>query len=276
MGQRGEFAGKMNKLGIIAGDGSFPVILAEAAKDSGYLIIVVAHNGITSPDIEKVADKTIWINLGQLSKMIDYFKKEGVKEAIMAGGVSKKFMFKDIRPDLRAISLLFRLKDKKDDTILRAIAGELEKDGIRVSEATAFIKSILAGHGVLTHNKPTDEELKDIEFGMEMAKGVGRLDIGQCIVVKNRAVLAVEAVEGTDETIRRGGRFANGGAVVIKICKTGQDMRFDLPTIGTNTIETMKEVNARVLAVEAGKTIILEKDKLIRAADEAGICVVGV
>ncbi|MDD5434513.1 MAG: UDP-2,3-diacylglucosamine diphosphatase LpxI [Nitrospira sp.] len=266
----------MEKLGIIAGDGSFPVIIAEAAKNSGYSIIVVAHNGLTSPDIERVADKTFWVNLGQLSKTIDSFKKEGVKEAIMAGGVSKKFMFKDVRPDLRAISLLFRLKDKKDDTILRAIAGELEKDGIKVSEATAFVKSILAEQGVMTANKPADEEMKDIEFGFEMAKGIGRLDIGQCIVVKNRAVLAVEAVEGTDETIRRGGKFANGGAVVIKICKPGQDLRFDLPTIGTNTIETMKEVNARVLAIEAGMTIILEKEKLIRLADEAGISVVGI
>lgn len=266
----------MEKLGIIAGDGTFPVILAEAAKNNGYSIIVVAHNGLTSPDIEKVADKTFWVNLGQLSKTIDSFKKEGVKEAIMAGGVSKKFMFKDIRPDLRAISLLFRLKDKKDDTILRAIAGELEKDGIKVSEATAFVKSILAEQGVMTTNKPAGEELKDIEFGFEMAKGIGRLDIGQCIVVKNRAVLAVEAVEGTDETIRRGGKFANGGAVVIKICKPGQDLRFDLPTIGTNTIETMKEVNARVLAIEAGMTVILEKEKLIRLADEAGISVVGI
>lgn len=264
------------KLGIIAGDGSFPVILAEAAKNNGYSIIVAAHNGITSPDIEKIADKTFWFNLGQLSKMIDSFKKEGVREAIMAGGISKKFMFKDVRPDLRSISLLFRLKDRKDDTILRAIAGEFEKDGIRIAEATAYITSILAEKGVMTRSKPTDEEHKDIEFGMEMAKEIGRLDIGQCIVVKDRAVLAVEAVEGTDETIRRGGRFANGGAVVIKICKPGQDLRFDLPTIGTNTIETMKEVNASVLAVEAGLTIILEQEKLIRSADEAGIVVVGI
>ncbi|MBI5193087.1 MAG: UDP-2,3-diacylglucosamine diphosphatase LpxI [Nitrospirae bacterium] len=264
------------KLGIIAGDGSFPVILAEAAKNSGYSIIVAAHNGITSPDIEKAADKTFWFNLGQLSKMIDSFKKEGVREAIMAGGVSKKFMFKDVRPDLRSISLLFRLKDRKDDTILRAIAGEFEKDGIKIGEATAYITSILAEKGVMTNSKPTDEEQKDIEFGMEMAKGIGRLDIGQCIIVKNRAVLAVEAVEGTDETIRRGGRFADGGATVVKICKPGQDLRFDLPTIGTNTIETMKEVNARVLAVESGMTIILEKEKLIRSADEAGICVIGI
>lgn len=263
------------KLGIIAGDGRFPVIIAEAAKNSGYTIIVAAHNGITSPDIEKSVDKTFWFNLGQLSKMIDSFKKEGIKEAIMAGGISKKFMFKDVRPDLRAISLLFRLKDRKDDTILRAIAGEFEKDGIRICEATAYVTSILAEKGVLTKSKPTDEEQKDIDFGMEMARGVGRLDIGQCIVVKDRAVLAVEAVEGTDETIRRGGRFVNGGAVVVKICKPGQDLRFDLPTIGNNTIETMKEVNARVLAIESGLTIILEKENLIRSADEAGICVVG-
>lgn len=264
------------KLGIIAGDGSLPVILAGAAKDIGYSVIVVAHKGITSPEIEKVADKTYWVNVGQLSKLIESFKKEGVKEAVMAGGVSKKFMFKDVRPDLRALSLLFRIKDRKDDTILRAIAGELEKEGIRINEATAYIKSVLAEKGVMTSGKPADEEWKDIEFGMEMAKEVGRLDIGQCIVVKNRAVLSVEAVEGTDETIRRGGMFANGGAVVVKICKPGQDIRFDLPTIGTNTIKTMQEVNARVLAIEAGMTIILEKDSLIKNADEAGIVVVGI
>ena len=264
------------KLGIIAGDGRFPVILAEETKKNGYTIIAVAHTGLTSQDIEKVADRTHWIKIGEMSRLIDILKGEGITEAIMAGGVSKKFMFRDIKPDLRALSILFRIKDRKDDTILRALADELRKDGIIINEATAYIKSILAQKGTLTKKGPSGEDFGDIDFGMKIAREIGRLDIGQCLVVKNRAVLAVEAIEGTDETIRRGGRLANGGSVVIKICKPGQDTRFDLPTVGPTTINTMKEVDARVLAVEAGMTVMIDREFMIEEADKAGISIVGI
>ena len=264
------------KLGIIAGDGRFPVIIAEAAKSNGYTTIVVAHSGLSSKEIEKAGERTYWINIGELSKLIDIFKREGITEAVMAGGISKKFMFSDIRPDLRVISLLLKIKDRSDDTILRALADELRKDGIVINEATAYIKSILAQKGTLTRRGPSGEDFGDIDFGMKIAREIGRLDIGQCLVVKNRAVLAVEAIEGTDETIRRGGRLANGGSVVIKICKPGQDTRFDLPTVGPTTINTMKEVDARVLAVEAGMTVMIDREFMIEEANKAGISIVGI
>ena len=264
------------KLGIIAGDGRFPVILAASARENGFSVVAVAHTGLSSQDIEKVAERTHWINVGEVSRLVEIFKSEGITEAIMAGGVSKGLMFRNIKPDLRALSLLFKLKDRKDDTILRALANELEKEGIMIREATTYVKSILAGDEVLTRHAPSEEEWRDIAFGMKIAKEIGRLDIGQCIVVKQCAVLAVEAIEGTDEAIRRGGRLANGGAVVVKICKPGQDIRFDLPTIGPGTIETMKEVAAQVLAVEAGMTVVIDREMMIESADAAGIAVVGI
>lgn len=264
------------KLGIIAGDGKFPIIIAEAARDNGYTVIAVAHTDITSQEIEKAADSAYWIKLGQMSKLIDTLKSEGVSEAVMAGGISKRLMFSNIMPDLRALSLLAGLKDKKDDTILRAIAGELEKEGIKINAATAYVKTILADSGAMTKREPTHEEWSDIRFGTEMAKEIGRLDIGQCVVVKNLSVIAVEAVEGTDEAILRGGKLANGGAVIIKICKPGQDIRFDLPTVGLATIKSMKETDARILAVEAGMTIMIDKGETLKYADEAGISVVGI
>lgn len=265
-----------NKLGIIAGDGRFPVIIAEGVRNNGYTTIVIAYSGLTSQDIEKFSDKTYWIKIGELSRLIKILKKEDVTEAIMAGGVSKKFIFSYVKPDLRALSLLLRLKDRKDDTILRALAEELEGEGITINEATSYIKPILAEHGTLTKREPTSEEWNDIEFGRDIAREIGRLDVGQCVVVKNRAVLAIEAIEGTDETIRRGGRLGNHGAVIVKIRKPGQDIRFDLPTVGPDTIKSMREVDASVLAVEAGMTVMIDRDSAIRAADEAGITVVGI
>lgn len=268
--------GLQKKLGIIAGDGRFPVILVKAAKVSGYSTIAIAHTGLSSLDIEKAAEKTYWIHIGEISKLINIFKKEEVSEVVMAGGISKKFLFSDVKPDLRAISLLLKIKDRNDDTILRALAKELEKEGIITNEAIAYIRSILAENGTFTKRTPTKEEWSDIEFGMKVAKDIGRLDIGQCVVVKNRAVLAVEAIEGTDEVIRRGGMFASGGAVVIKVCKPGQDTRFDLPTVGPNTINSMKEVDARVLAVEAGMTVMIDREFMIEEANRAGISIVGI
>lgn len=266
----------MMKLGIISGDGKFPAIIAEAAKKGGWTIIAVAHTGLTSPDIEKTADKIYRVKLGQLSELINILKKEGVTEAVMAGGVSKRLLFTNFMPDSRALALLSGLTDRKDDTILRAIAGELEKEGITVNAATSYVKTILADKGTLTKTGPSDNELEDIRFGTTMAKEIGRLDIGQCVIVKDRAVIAVEAVEGTDETILRGGRLANGGAVVIKVCKPEQDTRFDLPTVGPTTIACMIETKARVLAVEAGLTVMIDKDRMLKSAEEAGISVVGI
>ncbi len=263
------------RLGIIAGSGSLPVILAGSARKMGYYVSVIAHQGLTSSSIEEEADSTTWIKIGQLSKLIRRLKREDIAQVVMAGSVSKRLLFSQIRPDIRALALLTRLKDKNDDTILRGLAEELEKEGFQVCSASFFISPLIAPEGRIGKHEPTLEEWKDIRFAFPMAKEIGRLDIGQCIVVKDQAVLAVETIEGTDETIKRGGKFARG-AIVIKICKPGQDMRFDLPTIGPTTIQVMKEVGARVLAVEAGMTIILDRDITVKEADMNGISIVGI
>jgi len=264
------------RLGIIAGKGKFPLLIAEEARKRGYTTLVVAHTGLTSGEIEGIADRVHWIKIGEMNRLIKILQEEGVTEAVMAGGVSKRFMFQDVEPDSRALSLLFRIEDRKDDTILRAVAEELEREGISIHGATEYVQSILADRGVLTKTGPGDEEWRDIEFGMEMARNIGRLDIGQCVVVKDRAVLAVEAIEGTDEAILRGGRLAGSGAVVAKCCKPGQDIRFDLPTVGPGTIDAMRGVSARVLAIEAGMTIMIDRESMIESANRAGISIVGI
>ncbi len=194
----------------------------------------------------------------------------------MAGKVPKSLLFKSkVIPDLRAVKLLFSLKDKSDDSILLAIAKELEKDGIKLLNTADFSSSLMTPEGILTDERLSENEWKDIAFGWKIAKEIGRLDIGQTVVVKDQAVMAVEAIEGTDEAILRGGKLAGEGAVVVKVAKPKQDMRFDVPVVGMNTLKSMIEVNARVLAIEAGKSILLQRKKVIKEADEAGVSVVG-
>lgn len=266
----------MKRIGLIAGNGTFPIEFAKAAKRKGLTVVAVAHEGETMRELEQVADSVFWIKVGQLGRLIKIFKEQGVADALMAGGIKKTRLFGGAMPDLRGAALLARMLYKKDDSILRAVAAELESEGITVRESTLFLDDILAPAGVLTRRRPTKDEQKDIKFGWYMAKEIGRLDIGQTVVVKGQAVLAVEAIEGTDEAIRRGGGLGNGGAVVVKVCKPHQDLRFDLPAAGIQTIKTMAEVNASCLAVEAGKTIILERDAVVKEADSLGIAIVGV
>lgn len=265
----------MEGIGLIAGDGNFPIILSNGLREKGKKVIAVGLENITSPALENGVESLHWIKVGQLGRLIKIFKKEGINRVVMAGKVSKTFMFKDIRPDLRAISLYLKLKDRKDDTLLLGIVSELEKEGIKVEEPTRYVPHLLAEKGVITKRKPKKEELKDIEFGWPIAKEMGRLDIGQTVVVKDRAVLAVEAIEGTDAAIRRAGDLGRGGIVVIKVAKPKQDMRFDAPVIGLNTIRTLKEAKAAALCVEAGKTILLEKEDMIKLADKEKICIIG-
>lgn len=266
----------MHKIGLIAGNGLFPLEFARAAKAKGLEVIVVAHEGETTPEIEQIADRVFWIRVGQLGKLINFFKEQGVKDALMAGGIKKTHLFSDVRPDLKGAALLARMAYNKDDQILRAVARDLEDEGITVRESTLLLDNLLAPAGVLTKRKPSKDERIDISFGWQMAKEIGRLDIGQTVVVKNRAVLAVEAVEGTDQAIRRGGSLGREGAVIVKVCKPQQDLRFDLPATGMQTIETMKEVKASCLAIEAGKTIILEQEKVVQAANRAGIAIMAI
>ncbi|MEW6683070.1 MAG: UDP-2,3-diacylglucosamine diphosphatase LpxI [Nitrospirota bacterium] len=265
----------LRKLGLIAGNGRFPVLFADAAKQAGFAVTAVAHRGETPDVLDQHVDDVRWIKVGQLGHMIEHFKSAGVETVVMAGGIKKTRMFTEYRPDWRAVKVLARLRHLKDDVLLRAVADELESEGITVGDATRYLPSLIAEAGVLT-TAPSREQWEDVRFGAEMVRTVGRLEIGQCVVVKNRTVLAVEAIEGTDEAIRRGGRLAHGGAVVVKMAKPEQDLRFDIPAVGPNTIASMQEVGAAVLAVEAGKTLMLDKADLLEAARKAGISVVGI
>lgn len=261
-------------LGIVAGGGQFPLLCAKAARNLGRRVFAVAHHGETDERLGGEVDGITWIHLGQLGKLIKALKGAGVRETVFAGSIGKKRIFQDIRPDIRGIALWGRLRGRLDDEILRAVARELETDGIKVIPSTVFLQELLAPPGVLTRKSPTHAQEKDISFGWGLAKAVGHLDIGQCLVVKDRTVLAVEAIEGTDQAIARAGELGGPGAVVIKISKPRQDLRFDLPTVGHATIEGMARIRAAVLAIEAGKTLFFDRDEAVALADSKGIAIV--
>lgn len=266
----------MRKLGLIAGNGKFPLIFAEQAKREGVCLIAVAHRGETSEEIEKVVDQVTWVCVGELGKIIRTFHQAGVKEAVMAGGIRKVKLFSNFRPDLRGAAFLARVRSREDDKLLRGVTEELEGEGIRVLESTIFLSRIIPTEGVLTRRSPAREQWEDVHFGFQVAKEIGRLGIGQGVVVKGRIVLAVEAAEGTDAAIRRGGDLGKEGFVVVKVSKPQQDLRFDVPTVGIETIKVLHESGGAVLAVEAGKTILLEQEELLQEADRLGIAVVAV
>lgn len=266
----------MKKLGLIAGNGKFPLIFAEEAKRAGYRLIAVAHRGETDPAIARHVDEVTWIYVGQLGRMIDTFRGAQVTEAVMAGGIRKVKLFGNFRPDWRGARFLARIKSREDDVLLRGVADELAQEGVRILESTLCVPHIISTEGVLTQTKPGPQEWADIRMGFQTAKEIGRLGIGQTVVVKNQVVVAVEAVEGTDAAIERAGVLAKSGCVVVKVSKPQQDLRFDVPAVGSDTVDCLHRAGATVLAVEAGKTILLEKEKLLRQADEWRIAVVGV
>lgn len=263
------------RIGIIAGNGRFPVIFADNARKMGLHVSAVAHEGETDPELERHVDRIHWVKIGQLNKLINAFKDDGVRNVVMLGGIKKTHIYSNARPDFRVLALATKLALWKDDDILRALAAELERDGITICESTFGLEGILVTEGPLTARRPTKKEWIDIRYGWDVAKETGRLDIGQCVVIKDRVVVAVEAVEGTDEAIKRGGALAKDGAVVVKRSKPQQDLRFDLPAVGPRTIEVMQSVKASVLAVEAGRSVMLDREQLISQADAAGIAVVG-
>lgn len=261
-------------IGIIAGGGQFPLMVAEAAKARGLRTVAVAHHGETEPVLSEKVDKIFWIKLGQLGHLIKAFRTEGVKNVIMAGSITKKRMFENLRPDFKGLAIMTKLAVFHDDDILCAVADELSGEGIEIVSSTAFLPELLAGEGCLTKRKPDREEMADILFGWKVAKELGRLDIGQSVVVRKKTVLAVEAIDGTDATIRRGGEIAKEKAVVVKVSKPGQDLRFDVPSVGLETIEVMGEVKATVLAVEAGRTLIFDREKMLERANKKNIVVI--
>jgi DUF1009 family protein len=276
-GEDGQAAPKSGqRIGLIAGNGRFPIIFADNARRLGYTVSAVAHIGETAPELEQHVERIHWIKIGQFNKLIHALKEDGVQQAVMLGGMSKTHVFTTVRPDFRALALAGRLRTWKDDAILREVAAELEREGIQIRESTFGLTGILVEEGTLTKRSPTKKEWEDIDFGWDMAHEIGRLDIGQCVVIKDRVVVAVEAVEGTDETIRRAGALGREGVVVVKRCKPQQDLRFDLPAVGPKTIETMEVVHASVLALEAGRTVLLDRDETLRKAERAGIAIVGI
>lgn len=262
-------------IGLIAGGGQFPILFARAAKERGKKVVAVAHLNESSRELEQTVDEVCWVKLGQLGKIISFFHKHGARKAVFAGTITKTRIFKDVLPDLKGITLWNKIDVRQDDSILRAVAGVLEKEGIEILESTCYLDHLFFPKGLLTRKKPTAEQMEDIRFGWKIARDVGRLDIGQCVVVRERSVMAVEAIEGTDAAIRRGGDLARSGAVVVKVKKPNQDFRFDLPATGVQTIETLAEVNGSVLAVEAGQSLVFDKDEMIRAANTHKISVIG-
>jgi DUF1009 family protein len=266
----------VRKLGLIAGNGKFPIIFAEQAKREGIELIVVAHRGETLEEIEAVVGEVTWIYVGQLGKLIQAFRRAGVAEVVMAGGIRKVKLFGNFRPDLRGAKFLARVRSRDDDALLRGLAEELEGEGIRILDSTLYLSQIIATQGVLTRSAPDAAQWEDIRLGFRIGKEIGRLGIGQTVVVKNGVVVAVEAVEGTDAAVQRGGMLAGSGCVVVKVSKPNQDLRFDVPAVGLDTVKNIHAIGGAVLAVEAGKTILLEMDVLLKEADTAGISIVGV
>lgn len=263
----------LSRIGLIAGGGQFPLLFAHASRQANVEVVAIGFEGETDPALAKYVAELHMLKLGQLNKLIRTFQAADITRAAMVGAINKAKLYTRIRPDWRAVKFMNKLRNKKDDFLLRALAEELETEGIHIEPSTIFLPDLIAPVGILTRRKPNRREETDIEFGWEIAKKIGGLDIGQCLVVKNQAVLAVEGIDGTDATIIRGGRLCREGAVVIKVSKPNQDLRFDVPAVGFDTIETMKRVRARLLVIEAGKTLIFDRGKMIDAANEAGITI---
>ncbi len=261
-------------LGLIAGGGQFPLLAAQAAKERGLRVVAVAHKGETDSSLEQDVDEIFWIKLGQLGRLIKALNRAGAEKALMAGTITKKRMFENIQPDLKGLALASKLAFFHDDGILRAVSNELARKGIEIVSCTSYLPELLAPPGCLTSRRPGNAEKADIHFGWKIAKELGRLDVGQSVVVRRKTVLALEAIDGTDETILRGGKLAREKAVVVKVSKPGQDLRFDVPTVGLETLHVMSRVKATALAIETGKTLMFDRAEMIQYAEKSGISII--
>src|SRR5215510_271378 len=264
------------KLGLIAGNGNFPFLVLKGAKRAGASVAVAAIREETDPAIEKLADSVTWVGIGQLGKMLRFFKAEGVDKAIMAGQVKHVQIFSRAVPDVRMLKMLLRLPRRNTDALIGAVANELASEGIELIDSTFFLKDQLPQTGALTRREPDERERGDIEYGLEIARGIAGMDLGQTIVVRDRACVAIEAMEGTDAVIRRAGELVRGRLTVVKIAKPDQDMRFDVPVVGLPTIETMTRSGATCLCLTAGKTLMFDREEMIALANKNKVAIVAV
>lgn len=264
------------RYGLIAGNGRFPFLVLDAAREMGINMVVVAIMEETFPEIEKHADEVHWVGLGHLGKLIKTFRDLGVSKAIMAGQVKHKQIFSSAVPDLHMMKLLSTLARKNTDSLIGAVADYLTGEGITLVDSTEFLRPLLAVVGPITRRGFSREEAEDVSYGLTAARELARLDIGQTVVVSDRAIIAVEAMEGTDATIRRAGEVCGkGGMSVVKVSKPHQDMRFDVPVVGPETVKAMKEAGASALSIDAGKTLLIDKGPLLEMADRWNLAIVG-
>ena len=262
-------------LGLIAGNGKFPILLAHKAREQKLKVSAVAIRGDTSFLLKPFVEEMFWVGPGEFKKLFLFFKQRGIEEIVMAGQVNPNNLFDEkLSFDDEFRSLFAAMSDRKADTIFKAIADKLKDEGMRLIDSTALLKDYLAPRGTLSKRGPTEQELADIEFGKEIAKSMGGLDVGQTVVIKEKAIVAIEAMEGTDQTILRGGRIARCGAVIVKMSKPKQDNRFDVPVIGPRTITAMIRSKSGCIAIEAEKTLLIDREKTIRLANRANICIV--
>lgn len=266
---------KMTHIGLIAGSGKFPILFARAARQQGIKVIAAGVQGDASVLLSFFVERLKWFKVSQLRDGLSFFKEQGVTHVFMAGQISQRNLFDPVVQSDQELKEFFSLlQDRKADTIFGAVADFLDKHGLKVLDSTLLLKDLLAPAGVLTRRQPSETEIADIEFGQSLAKHMGGLDIGQTVVIKEKAIVAIEAMEGTDRCILRGGRIAHSGAVVVKTSKPNQDSRFDVPVIGPRTIRTMIKVHCACLGIEAGKTLIIDQPRCVAMADQAGICLV--
>jgi len=267
----------MKRLGLIAGNGKFPILVAESARDKDIDIIAIAFKEETSRRLESLVDRIYWIGIGELSKLFKIFENEDIKEAIMAGQIKPIHLFKPwIRKDATMRTFLNKARDRRGDSLLKSIADELDRRGVKLLDSSFLLTSSLAQKGILTKSSIDKKDWQDIEFGRDIAKKLASLSIGQTVIVKDKAVVAVEAIEGTDATIRRGFQLAKEGCIVVKVSRQKHDMRFDIPVVGLKTLKVLKECRVKVLAIEAQKTLLIDKNKFLKGANKLGISVVGI
>ncbi len=264
----------MERLGIIAGAGPLPFIAAREARANGLEVMAVAIEEAAPPDLANEVDSICWVGAGQLGRLIAALKRGRISDAVMLGKIPLTIMFSRVKTDLDGVLFYLNLKDRRGDSILAAVGARLSDEGITLHDCRRFLSSIVLRKGVLTARAPGSEEQRDISFGREIARSIAALGIGQTVVVKRRSVMAVEALEGTDATVRRGGALGNGGVVVVKVGRPEQDMRFDLPVVGPGTIAALEEAGATTLALDADHTLMLEKDEALASADRLGLAIV--